>query len=230
VRRGTLPAFSALILLAGACVDPWPLGSPAPIPLPTDDDDARDDETMDDDDVGPTDGDGDGVDSDEDCDDEDETIFPGAHDVLCDDIDQDCSGTDRCRPELCDLESTPLGLVEPEEDRDWAVTLPSSARVHGGEDCFAVADRFGVEGSHRFTLLRVFTTVGGRYRLDADSADFDPWLAVLNATCECVAFGDGGPGEAVSSVEFDATHAANYLLVTSLSDESGTFVVTSSAP
>ena len=112
----------------------WPTDSGDPDSgIPGMDTDDSNHDTQDD-----TDGDGDGYGSETDCDDDDPSIHPGASDILADDIDQDCSGSDAGLDEVgvvideLDEISTPTGNLTGEKPQSkiwwhadaWWCVLP----------------------------------------------------------------------------------------------------------
>ncbi|MCK6527916.1 FG-GAP-like repeat-containing protein [Myxococcota bacterium] len=89
-----------------------------------------DDSTPPDDDTTPTDADGDGVPAPEDCDDTDAVRYPGAIEVPCDGIDQDCDATDFTEDRFADADSD--GYGDPASSLECG---PSPDYVPDGSDC-----------------------------------------------------------------------------------------------
>jgi len=181
VRRALLVLL--MLGLAG-CLAPWPLGQPSPGFV--DDDDASDDDDDDDDDdnddddtvFDPNDQDGDGWDLTLDCDDSDPDINPGATEIACDGVDNDCDTLMPCQP--CSQGS-------PIESGSVAAGFHEFVGSLDTDD-----EIYGQIGLYRFDIYRFVAGSSGLYTFDLSSSEFDAYLEMYNSGCEYGGSNDNG--------------------------------------
>jgi len=241
--RAVLLLLGLSLLLGAGCLPPWPLGEPAPVPLSPpepsaqDDDDAADDDddataddddddAVDDDDVtlgtddddvtqpDPNDVDGDGYSSSEDCDDGDPAVHPGAPEVPCDGVDNNCDSVSECRP-CIDGVAIELGTL--------------GAGFHTADGVLSQDDSiYGQLGSYFFDLYRITAGTVGLYSIGVVSLDFDTFVELYDGSCGHIRSDDDGGVLTDSAInnELFATGEDFYVVVTSASDlETGSYTL-----
>ena len=179
------------LILSGCVLPPWPIGAPAPTygegeetsdqdedsdnedtgleDEDSDEDDAASDD--DDDSLNLNDQDGDGWADEDDCDDNDPSVHPGADEVHCDGIDNDCDDQLACN--LCEAEARlSLSLTPGDYQYGGSLTLDS------------LVDENFSPGNYYFDVYAVETLAIGFLDVSLTSAAFRPHLEIRDSSCE----------------------------------------------
>ncbi len=241
-----LPVLLLAVLLGAGCPAPWPVGEPRPIAADDvtsdDDDDANDDDdsggddddSAGDDDDSAGDNDGDGVLAGLDCDDNDPLVYPGADEVFCDSVDQDCDGADACGADLCALAGSSMGTLEPGETTSYTADVLAT-QMHGGGGCLDDDGDFASGGPWPFAIVsfQADELFGDSYILRSSdpNVQVDTNLIVLDANCNCIDWGNDVPGIGTnasstrSTANFVPTTTTTYLLVSALNEVTGPVLI-----
>ena len=173
-----------------------------------DDDDATgddDDATGDDDDAtGPVDADNDGYPVGTDCNDNDDTVHPGAQEIHCDSIDQDCSGFD-----LCDL----CGNAIPVAASNVPGWVTSNPGFLGPPDEIYIAAANG--NQYYFVPFAVDLPTLGTVQLQYSSSSYGVWIEEWNAGCTSILQTDGGETASSATLDFIGLGGTVYILLSS---------------
>ena len=122
--------------------------------------------------------DGDGYPIGLDCDDSNPEVNPGATEVPCDGIDNDCDDVSPCHP-CSQGEAVDVGALGP-GSYEWIGSLSNDDQV------------YGINGTYLFDVYRIVASTSGLYTFDLESAEFDAYLEMYNATCDLASSNDDG--------------------------------------
>ncbi len=182
-----------------------------------DDDVVDDDDAVDDDDTtpDPNDLDGDGYAPPEDCDETNPDINPGAYEIQCNHIDDDCDGTSDC-----DLCSEAVGILDlPAASEDW----DTEDSVLGQYPWM----QYGVTGPYYYETWSFYLPYLASAGIAVSSEEFDAYLEIRDSSCTLTHSDDNSGSGSGSWIVLTSLWGGQFYIVASSAGplESGSYQV-----